>query len=282
MKRHCDEPSFSPTVLFPYLEHLSPETLPVKHYHLSELPSTNDTAKDLLRRNPPERLFVVTTDFQTHGRGRNGKVWIGEQEANVYCSVGIRHSAPPEESRLIMFQIIGCLAAKAALHEACRHAGYEVEFVLKYPNDVYMVLPNITPRQRRKISGVLVEHEFVGVTCVSSVIGIGINVRQQHFPDDLTVKASSLLREGIDTTTDEVRHALLRYIQLFLKQPTHALFTAWREELQLEGEHISIAGEQGLWRVERLQEDGRLFVSHTETKHQRFVDNGDSIIRADW
>ncbi|TAE25023.1 MAG: biotin--[acetyl-CoA-carboxylase] ligase [Candidatus Kapaibacterium sp.] len=257
----------------------------MKHSHYDELPSTNDKAKELLRLNTAP-LLAVTADLQTHGRGRNGKVWIGEHEANVYCSVGMRHFAPLSEQRLIAFQIIGCLAAKAALQEASsearNHAGCTAEFCLKYPNDVYLVLPNVTPVQRRKVCGVLVEHEFIGSSCVSSVIGIGINVRQKVFPEDLQMKATSLLREGIDATTEHVRHALLRYIQLFLKQSNDALFTAWRDELQLEGEYISIAKEQGLWRVESIQDDGRLRVIHTETQQQRFVDNGDSILRADW
>jgi BirA family biotin operon repressor/biotin-[acetyl-CoA-carboxylase] ligase len=253
----------------------------VKHYHFTELPSTNDTAKELLRQYTAP-LLVVTADVQTSGRGRNGNVWVGSGEANVYCSVGMRHFNPPLEQRLINFQVIGCLAAKAALQEITQSLRLEREFVLKYPNDVYIVLPHALPIERRKICGVLVEHEFIGSTCVSSVIGIGINVRETKFPSDLQSKASSLLLQGIDVSTELIRATLLRYIQLFLKQSNDALFKAWREELNIEFQEIIIKGEQGFWRVERLQEDGRLLVSHGETRRERYVDNGDSILRADW
>lgn len=259
----------------------------MKHYHYSELTSTSDKAKELIKLEGSQSspILAVTADVQTKGRGRNGKVWLGSHNANVYCSIALKHRTEPRELQLVTYQVVGCLAAKAALQELSIPKAIneqKVDFILKYPNDVYITQRHEMPIRRRKICGVLVEHEFIGHSCVASIIGIGINVRQNIFPSEIEHKATSLLREGVDVRTDDVRDALLRYLQLFLKQSSEALFQAWREELQLEFTTIAIHGEQGFWRVERLQEDGRLLVKHTETQRQRFVDNGDSILRVDW
>ncbi len=240
-------------------------------------------------------MVAVTTDLQTSGRGRNGKIWLGEPNANVYCSVAVRHTVSHTVSHtvrhtvqrtpldLVVYQAIGCLAAKAAIQEVSKDAGFTPNILLKYPNDVYIAYQvNTFHRKRRKISGVLVEHEFLGSECVASVIGVGINVRQSVFPSDLQEKASSLLLAGVDVSPENVSAALMRYLEVFLKQSSEALFEAWRDELAIENALLAIQGEQGLWRVQRLQEDGRLLVAHADTQMQRFVDNGDSILRADW
>ena len=228
-------------------------------------------------------MLAVTADMQTSGRGRNGKVWFGEAGANVYCSLAVRHAVPLTALGLVTYQAVGCLAAKAAIQEASNQAGFTPELLLKYPNDIYISYQvNTFHRKRRKISGILVEHEFLGSECVASVIGIGINVRQSVFPSDLQEKATSLMLAGVDVSSENVCAALLRYVELFLKQSSDALFEAWRDELQIENALVSIHGELGFWRVVRLQEDGRLLVAHADTHVQRFVDNGDSILRADW
>jgi BirA family transcriptional regulator, biotin operon repressor / biotin---[acetyl-CoA-carboxylase] ligase len=254
----------------------------MKHFHYAELPSTNDTAKELLRSEFLPML-AVTAEVQTSGRGRNGKVWVGEAGANLYCSVAVRHSTQHTMLDLVTYQAIGCLAAKAAIQEVSNHAGFAPELLLKYPNDIYIsYLVNTFHRKRRKICGVLVEHEFLGNECIASVIGVGINVRQSVFPSDLHEKATSLLLAGVDVSSENICAALLRYVELFLKQRSEGLFEAWRNELGIHNALVSIQGEQGLWRVVSLQEDGRLLVSHADTHDQRLVDNGDSIVRTDW
>ena len=53
---------------------------------------------------------------------------------------------------------------------------------IKWPNDIYV--------ENQKIAGILIENTIVGMHLKYSVIGIGLNVNQQHFSD--TIKATRL------------------------------------------------------------------------------------------
>lgn len=267
---------------------------PFQRYHFSELPSTNDKAKELSRRYAVNEFLAVTTDLQTSGRGRNGKVWLGRANENVYCSLAVRHGAmsglakngDSPMTNLAAYQALGSLAALQAIRSFLppmqRHTAQ-----LKYPNDVYLLT---AAHESKKVCGVLVEHEFVGAECIGSIIGIGINVRQTDFPAELAVKASSLLACGIDVEVEDVMAALLResekYCELYAlsgrKDRAQEAFSEWWRELALEGVRVAVSGTEGVWIALRLQEDGSLLVRRTESDETRVVMNGDSLVRLDW
>ena len=267
---------------------------PFQRYHFSELPSTNDKAKELSRRYAVNEFLAVTTDLQTSGRGRNGKVWLGRANENVYCSLAVRHGAMSGLTKngnslmtnLAAYQALGSLAALQAIRSFLppmqRHIAQ-----LKYPNDVYLLT---SAHERKKVCGVLVEHEFVGAECIGSIIGIGINVRQTDFPAELAVKASSLLACGIDVEVEDVMAALLResekYCELYAlsirKDSAQAAFSEWWRELALEGVPVVLSGTEGTWIAKSLQDDGSLLVRRAEGDESRVVTNGDSLVRLDW
>lgn len=265
---------------------------PLQRYHFPELPSTNDKAKELSRKYALNEFLAVTTDLQTSGRGRNGKVWLGRANENVYCSLAVRHGAASVNnaqgiaSNLVAYQALGSLAALQAIRSLLPPVQRQSAH-LKYPNDVYLMN---AAGERKKVCGVLVEHEFVGAQCVGSIIGIGINVRQTEFPAELAVKASSLLACGIDVDVEEVTGALLResekylemYVQTSRPASIHAIFTEWWRELALEGVRVKVIGTEGAWIALRLQDDGSLLVRSEENGASRVVMNGDSLMRLDW
>jgi BirA family biotin operon repressor/biotin-[acetyl-CoA-carboxylase] ligase len=73
---------------------------------------------------------------------------------------------------------------------------------LKWPNDVYV--------GDQKIAGILVQNGLRGKTVSWSVIGIGLNVNETDFPEELSEKATSLaLLMGLTFATDEVLEFLL-------------------------------------------------------------------------
>jgi biotin-(acetyl-CoA carboxylase) ligase len=257
----------------------------ITRYHFDVVHSTNDIAKERLHRHrQSEHLFAITASVQTAGRGRNGKSWSGSAGDNVYCSVGVQHTHECSLQELVTFQGIGCLAAKATCEELARESlsndapPESPVFRVKYPNDVYAIQASkhgtassmtsgiTNGNEARKICGVLVEHEFAGSRCVSTVIGIGLNVRQQSFAGDLARKASSLLALGV---------------KLLLKQRPDAVFKAWCEELDVEGASVQIAGEAGWQRVVKHLDDGRLVVMHPASGEERIISDGDSITM-DW
>ena len=254
-------------------------------YHFTELPSSNDKARELARNHPAGEFLAVTAEVQTSGRGRNGKIWLGAAQENVYCSIAVRHDVgsryesdgEARYSRLAAYQALGSLAALEAIRSFLPPAR-RGEALLKYPNDVYMQSGGAA---RRKVCGVLVEYEFIGSRCVGSVIGIGVNVRQREFPRELEGKASSLLAQGIDASVAECREALLAECERCLRQSAEEIFQRWWEELHLQTARLRVGASEEEWRAEGLDRNGSLLVVNSRGE-RRSVQNGESVTRLDW
>ncbi len=239
----------------------------MKHYHFNEVSSTNDFAKELLKYDP---VVCVTADHQLVGRGRNQKTWEGEFGENIYFSLGINHTKTAEEIHPAAYQAIGCLAAKAAIVEATEQPA----FYIKYPNDIVAV---DSGHKIRKVSGILIEHSFSGDKCVSTVIGIGINVLQSKFTGDLADKAISLRTLGYDIKMESLVELLIKHCEIYFDSSPSEALGQWKAELGIVGKLLEVQGEKGLWAVEEILDDGRLRVKENSGDNIKLIDNGDTI-----
>ncbi len=239
----------------------------MKHYHFKSITSTNDIAKDLLNK---ENHVFVTADFQTDGRGRNNKNWLGEPKENIYCSLGISHQEIVSIENIVSFQAIGSIAARHAMSEAI---GKNI-FHLKYPNDIMVKSDDGTVK---KICGVLAENGFIGSHCNYTIIGIGINVNQTVFQPEIAELATSLKLLGYNIKKETLIDLMVYYLQDLLKLNTQALFNFWKDELHIEGKEVTIVGETGIWIVEKMLDDGRLLLININNQQQKVIDDGNSI-----
>ncbi len=193
-------------------------------FHFPRITSTNDYAKTLLAEHD---CVAITADGQTAGRGRHNRVWTGGQYANVYCSFGVRHRTAPTLDTLFALQGLGCLSTLYAL----RQVAPEHPFFLKYPNDVYTSIGTM----KKKIGGILIENEFIGATCTMSIIGIGVNVLQRDFPEELQSKATSLTltqQQPLSPHTPQrIANLLITYIEEHYATSPSILMQVWQREL---------------------------------------------------
>jgi BirA family biotin operon repressor/biotin-[acetyl-CoA-carboxylase] ligase len=161
-------------------------------HHFARLGSTNDQLKSMTEA--PEYTCVVA-DEQTAGRGRHGRRWISAPGAGLYLSVLFR---PPQNGpRLTLLSLLsGVAAAEALLERDARSVD------LKWPNDVIL--------NDRKVGGVLIEVSGSPNAASRVVVGIGINLNQLIFPEELGGTATSLANEtGRSTSVADFRDALL-------------------------------------------------------------------------
>jgi len=145
------------------------------HCH-AELDSTNAEALRLAADDAPEGTVVVA-DSQTAGRGRLGRSWWSEPGTALLASWLIRPALEPERLPLLSL-VAGVAAARAATVAG----GIEVK--LKWPNDLVVA--------DRKLGGILSESDGAGAV----VIGVGVNVRQADFPNELRDSATSIVASG--------------------------------------------------------------------------------------
>jgi BirA family transcriptional regulator, biotin operon repressor / biotin---[acetyl-CoA-carboxylase] ligase len=139
------------------------------------LPSTNNEVARLAAQGEEEGLVVVA-DEQTAGRGRLQRKWVSPKGAGIYFSILLKPGIPQESWPLVNF--MGVLAVSDSLLEA---AGLKTD--IKWPNDLLA--------SERKICGILAE-----VTETNSgravVLGIGINLTREAFPEELSAIAISV------------------------------------------------------------------------------------------
>ena len=148
-------------------------------YYFDKIDSTNTRAKELAEEGHPSGTFVVA-DQQTAGKGRRGRSWDSLPGTGIYMTLLLKPQIDPNHASMLTL-----VAAMAVADAIRRVTGAEAQ--IKWPNDIVM--------HGKKICGILTEMsaEFDYINHI--VIGIGINVHNEHFPEELQDHASSLLLE---------------------------------------------------------------------------------------
>lgn len=234
-------------------------------FNFKSITSTNDFAKEKLKEYDE---VIVTAKFQTKGRGRKGRTWVGDFADNLYFTYGINHKKKMSSELCSLMQGYGSLVAKKAIEDVTGSK----EIMLKYPNDIVITHDGFM----KKIAGILVEHTYLGNNCSSSVIGFGINVNQTVYPEELANKAISLKLLGYDVNTAEVMENLIFQIDN-TKLDEEEIYINWQQELKIIGKSISPINENMKYRVVKLLRDGRLATESLEDGSKRIFDDGESF-----
>ena len=143
---------------------------------------------------------VFTAGYQTAGRGRLDHKWLSPEDTNLMMSVvlSVEGLAPEQVATLPLVAGLAVTKAVAWLVAWNPDSRYKTENVkLKWPNDVWV--------EGKKIAGILCERNGDNV-----IVGIGVNVRQRVWPNELNGRATSLLQEtGKEFKVAQVRNAVL-------------------------------------------------------------------------
>jgi len=149
---------------------------------LDAVDSTNTHLKDLAARGAPDGTVVVT-DTQTGGRGRLNRGFLSPPGEGVYLSALLRPDIEAADVTAITAMAAVAVCEAIAAVSAIRPG-------IKWVNDIVC--------DDKKLCGILTELsvEFEMGRVQSIVIGAGINVKQQDFPEELRDRAASLWTLG--------------------------------------------------------------------------------------
>lgn len=162
------------------------------------LPSTNDFAREMAASGAEEGV-TVTAREQTAGRGRHGRNWSSPPGEGLYMSVVLRPDINPELSSVIT------LAAAVAVAETLK-LDFQIEADIKWPNDVLA--------SGRKICGILIEAAIEKERLLYAVMGIGVNIAQREFVEEIRDSATSMsIESGRLVAADEVLARLLSRLE---------------------------------------------------------------------
>lgn len=138
--------------------------LQYKILHFKSLTSTQDKAKEFAKKGLSN--LVIVADAQTRGRGRFKRKWYSEK-GGLWMSILVK---PSNTSNL---QYLTFAAAVAVVKSIKKIANLKTN--IKWPNDVHY--------KGKKLCGILTEGIFGNENYV--IVGIGLNVNQTSFPNEI-------------------------------------------------------------------------------------------------
>ncbi|NOX87001.1 MAG: biotin--[acetyl-CoA-carboxylase] ligase [Chlorobi bacterium] len=138
--------------------------------HREQVGSTNDHAQERITKGVAAGGDVIWADEQTRGRGHDNNQWESAKGKNLTFSLILRPHFVEPAKQFVLTQLVSL----AILNLLEKHI--EKMIKIKWPNDVYV--------ENEKIAGILIQNTLSGSVIDYSVIGIGLNVNQEHFLSD--------------------------------------------------------------------------------------------------
>ncbi len=146
----------------------------IHYYEITD--STNIRAWETWGQSTGNGALFVAND-QNRGKGRRGRSWVNTPGCNLCFSLALCPTVEPE--RVSMVTLVMALAVAKAVESVTG-----LECGIKWPNDILV--------QGRKVCGILTELKMDGSRMECLIIGVGVNVKSQQFPEELQHKAGAL------------------------------------------------------------------------------------------
>lgn len=210
-------------------EYLHTKWLGREIFYEKEIDSTNTQAKRMGEHDAVNGTVVIA-ERQTAGKGRRGKTWISPA-GNCYFSILLRPEVVVDRASIIT--LVSALALAKAIKQVAA-----LDTMIKWPNDVIA--------NGKKLCGILTESstdlEYINYV----VVGIGVNVNQTDFPEEIKDMASSICLEiGQEVNRAELLGTFLNifeeYYEIFLEtEDLSRLSDEYNQMLVNRGKEVKI------------------------------------------
>lgn len=162
---------------------MNTELVGINIIQLPETDSTNKALKKLLSQENVLEGTVISTEYQTSGRGQFGNSWESERGQNLLFSTILypKFLRLSENYRLTMSV---CLALIDSLDQL------KIKAQIKWPNDLLI--------GNKKVAGTLLESAINGECFEHCVVGIGLNVNQDSFINSTAVSLRQMAQKNFD------------------------------------------------------------------------------------
>ena len=148
--------------------------------YFDTIDSTNTKAQELAEKGYPSGTLVVA-DKQESGKGRRGRSWVSPSGTGIFMTLMIKPDINPNNAS--MLTLVAALAVAKGITSVTGE-----EALIKWPNDIVV--------NSKKVCGILTEMNAQFDYINHIVVGIGINVHNESFPEEISQMASSLMIEA--------------------------------------------------------------------------------------
>ena len=174
---------------------------------LDSVDSTNNYAMGKVHAGMAKHGQAWFAKHQTAGKGQRGNTWLSRPDDNIILTVIIQPgTAFPIGS--FYFNALVSMTCLQFLRQWDSH-----NFSIKWPNDLYW--------RDRKAGGMLIENVIQGNEWKWAVVGIGININQEEFPEGVKNPCSlSLINEQKFDSIELARELHTRIVDDLEKRPS--------------------------------------------------------------
>ena len=201
------------------------------------LDSTQTYGKELALREDVHGTLIVA-DTQSAGKGRRGRIWQSPKGSTISMSLCLEPKICPEHAAGLT--LVMAMAVAEGIFELT-----EMDCQIKWPNDIVL--------NGKKICGILTELIFKEAG-YAVIIGTGINVSTETFPDEIKETATSLYKESGELIPRSkiiagIMAALEEYYEIFMKtEDMSGLIEVYNERLVNLGNEVCILDPKGEFR----------------------------------
>ncbi|MCQ2549331.1 MAG: biotin--[acetyl-CoA-carboxylase] ligase [Lachnospiraceae bacterium] len=230
-------------------------------YYYEDTDSTNADAMRLGEEGAEHGTLVVA-NHQNKGRGRRGRVWQSPVGTTISMSFLVKPEIAPGKAS--MLTLVMALAVAKGIEEAC-----DLSTAIKWPNDILV--------NGKKVCGILTEMKAEMDYIHGVIIGVGINVNVESFPEELQSMATSLILEkGRKVSRAEVIERVAEnfeeYYEKFMETEDLSLLRdLYEERLISKGKAVKVLDPQGEYTgiSKGITDTGELVVETQDGKEQQ-------------
>lgn len=164
-------------------------------YYYETIDSTNEEIKRLEALGNSHGTIAVARE-QSAGKGRRGRQWYSPKGDNLYFSLLLCPDFEKEKASVLTL-LMALSVAEVLRQDGCENA------MIKWPNDIVM--------NGKKVCGILTEMNLKADGGYSVIVGVGINLDNAEFTEDISTTATSILREyGRKPTSKELLQKIVK------------------------------------------------------------------------
>lgn len=230
--------------------------------HLKKTDSTNNYAHSLINNNELLEETIIVAEEQFYGRGQEGNTWESEPGKNLTFTAVLFSDYIEVEKQYFLAK-----AVAIAILDLLKNYGIEAK--IKWPNDILV--------NDKKIAGVLIENSIISNTLLYSLIGVGLNVNQETFSENVPNALSMFNITNREFNLDEVLNNLLFYLKVQINKLKNNEFFSIRENYisklyKLNETSRFIAnGKSFVGRIIDVESDGHLLIRSEDEETLKFM-----------
>ena len=240
-----------------------------KIYYFDTVDSTNIKANHLAEEGSEHGTLVVA-ERQITGKGRRGRGWESPEQTGIFMTLILKPEI--ETANASMLTLVAAMAVRKGIEQVSG-----LKAAIKWPNDIVV--------NGKKVCGILTEMSAQMDYVNHIVIGIGINVHNQNFPEEIKNVATSLLLECGERVNraaliEAIWEAFEAYYEVFMQnQNLSALRNEYDAHLANRGQRVKVLDPKDSYEgvAQGITDRGELMVDTWESR--KLVSSGEVSVR---